>query len=122
MDFAPLLAAVALIWKIVDVVKYARVRNVDAVVTQVGVWFAGVVVMLLLATTDFASGVEVGGSILGDLNVWSLILIGLSVGSSASVGVDFKKAFDNTDSAAVPIPAPTVAQLAQAEGIDPRSL
>lgn len=101
MDFVPLVAALALVWKIVDVVKYVRAKNLDAVITQVGVWFAGVVVIILLAATDFAQGVVIASARLSDLNVASLILIGLSIGSSASVLVDAKKALDNTDSAVV---------------------
>lgn len=108
MDFAPLLAAIALIWKIVDFVKYLRVRNVDALVTQAGVWLAGVGVTLLLAATDYADGIVIGDLPLGDLNLASLILLGLSIGSSASVLVDAKKAVDNTDSAAVPKERPVV--------------
>lgn len=110
MDFAPLLAAIALIWKIVDFVKYLRARNSEAVVTQAAVWFAGVGVIFLLAATDFASAINVGDLSLGTLNAASLILLGLSVGSSASVLVDVKKAVDNTDSAAVPAGKPTPAQ------------
>lgn len=102
MDFIPLVAAVALIWKIVDFVKYVRARHTDAVITQAAVWAAGVLVMLLLANTDFASEVAIAGTQLGNLNWASLVLIGLSVGSSASVLVDAKKAVDNSDSAAVP--------------------
>ena len=104
MDFVPLLAAVALIWKIVDFVKYVRARDVDSIVTQLGVWLAGVAVLFLLAATDFASGVVVADSPLSQLNWASLVLVGLSVGSSASVLVDAKKALDNSDSAAVPKP------------------
>lgn len=104
MDFAPLLAAIALIWKIVDFVKYLRVRNVDALVTQLGVWLAGVAVVLLLAATDFANGISIADYSLDKLNLASLLLLGLTIGSSASVAVDIKKAVDNTDSAAVPNP------------------
>lgn len=109
MDFVPLVAAIALIWKIVDFVKFVQVRNINAIVTQVGVWVAGVAVLFLLAATDFASGVKIGDSVLGDLNWASVILIGLSIGSSASVLVDAKKAVDNTDSAAVPRKSAVVA-------------
>lgn len=110
MDFAPLLAAIALIWKIVDTVKYLRAGNRDAVFTQLGVWFAGVGVVLLLAATDFANGIEVAEFSMDKLNIASLILLGLTIGSSASVAVDLKKAIDNSDSAAVPASKPTEAQ------------
>jgi hypothetical protein len=102
MDFAPLLAAVALIWKIVDLGKYTAARNTQAVVTQVLTWVAGVLVTLLLAATDFASGINIGDRALADLNLASVVLLGLSMASSASVLVDAKKAVDNTDSAVVP--------------------
>lgn len=104
MDFAPLLAAITLVWKIVDFVKYLRARNVDAVVTQLGVWIAGVGVTLLLAATNYADGIVIGDLALGNLNLASLVLLGLTIGSSASALVDVKKALDNTDSAAVPNP------------------
>lgn len=102
MDFAPLLAAIALIWKIVDLVKYARARDAESVITQVAVWAAGIGVVLLLAETDYAAGIVIGDIALANLNGASLVLLGLSMASSASVLVDVKKAVDNTDSAAVP--------------------
>lgn len=117
MPFVPLVAALALAWKLVDFVKQLRVRDWNAVVTQAAVWVAGIVVVFLLANTDFASGIKIGDMVLSDLNAASLILVGLSVGASASVGYDLKRSLDNTDSAAQPalvtgevpvVPPPTV--------------
>lgn len=102
MDFAPLLAALALAWKIVDLLKQLRVRDINAVVTQLVSWAAGVLVIELLAHTDFAPGVRVGSAHLNTLNTWSLVLVGLTVASLGSVTYDFKRAFDSTDSAAQP--------------------
>lgn len=102
MDFAPLVVALALVWKVVDFVKHVRVRDIDAVVAQASVWVAGVIVTFLLAATDFASGVDIGDRSLDGLNAWSLVLLGLSIGSTGSVAYDFKRAFDNSDSAAMP--------------------
>lgn len=102
MDFAPLLAALALAWKIVDLAKQVRVRDINAVVTQLVSWAAGVFVIFLLAHTDFASGVRVGSTHLNLLNGWSLVLVGLTVASLGSVTYDFKRAIDGTDSAAQP--------------------
>lgn len=117
MEFAPLLAAVALIWKIVDVVQYLRAGNRDNALTQVGVWLAGIIVIVLLSASDFANGIDVAGFTLGNLNVASLILLGMSMGSTASIGVDIKKAIDNTDSAAIPAAQPDIAVLAANEGV-----
>jgi hypothetical protein len=103
VDFVPLLAALAFAWKLVDWVKQIRVKDVNAVVTQASVWVAGVFVVFLLAQSDFSHAIRIAGGIpLDRLNAWSLILVGLTVGSSASVGYDFRRSFDNTDSAAQP--------------------
>lgn len=102
MDFVPLAATVALLWKVVDTAKLVRVRDVNAVVTQAVTWGAGVLLAFLLAATDFADGIPIGDMHLGHLNAASLILVGLSLGSSASVAYDFKRAIDRTDSAAMP--------------------
>lgn len=101
-SFVPLVAALALIVKLVDWIKYIKNKDTNGVVTQAAVWVAGVGVVFLLASTDFASGVEVGGLALDSLNAWSLVLLGLTVGSTGSFALDFKKSFDNTDSSSVP--------------------
>lgn len=114
MDFAPLVVALALVWKLVDFAKACRVRDIDAIVSQLAVWVAGVIVIFLLAATDFASGVKIGSLNLDALNAASLVLLGLSIGSTGSVAYDFKRAFDGSDSAAQPslvtglVPAPPV--------------
>lgn len=117
MEFVPMLAALALAWKIVDWLKQLRVRDWNAVVTQTAVWGAGVLVVFLLAHSDFASGITVGDLNLDALNGWSLALVGLNIGSLGSVAYDYKRALDSSDSAAQPslvtgdvpvVPPPTV--------------
>lgn len=94
---------IALIWKIVDVLKYAVAAEWVPLRTQLVVWVAAIGVVLLAAQADLTEGLQlIGGVALGNLNVWSLILAGLLIGSGASGTVDFKKALDNTDSAGVP--------------------
>ena len=107
MQFVPLVAAIALIWKIVDFAKLVRARDVNGIVTQAVVWVAGVAIFFLLASTDYATGIRIGGVVLAHLNGPSLILIGLSAGSSAAVGYDFKRAVDHSDSATMPPLIPT---------------
>lgn len=102
MEFVPLLAAAALVWKIVDFLKYLRTGDVNGVFTQLSVWVAGVAVVLLLANTDWADGITVGDTILGALNGASLVLLGLSVGSTSSVLYDTKAAIDGSDTAVKP--------------------
>jgi len=40
--------------------------------------------------------------LLSDANVWTLIVLALAIGSTASVAVDIKQAVDGSDSAAKP--------------------
>lgn len=101
-DFAPLLAALALAWKLVDFLKYVRTKDSNAALTQLAVWVAGVGVIFLLGATDFAPNVNIGGMALDSVNFWSKVLIGVSIGSSGSVLFDAKKAVDRTDSAKTP--------------------
>lgn len=116
MDFIPLLAAVTLVWKVVDFVKYIQARDWSNATTQVAVWLAGVGVTFLLAGTNFAEGIVIGDVGVGLMNWQSLLLVGLSLGSSASALVDVKKAVDNTDSAAVPPSSARVARHAAPRG------
>lgn len=102
MAFVPLAAAVALIWKVVDFAKLVRSKDVNGIVTQLAVWGAGVAVFFLLASTDFANGIRIGNMVLGHLNGASVVLIGLSAGSTGSVLYDYKRAFDRSDTATMP--------------------
>jgi hypothetical protein len=102
MEFVPLVATLALALKLLDTTKFALAQDWNAVATQVSAWVSGIVAIFLLASTDFASGINVGDAVLSEVNISSLVLIGLSVASSGSVLYDFKKALDHTDSARTP--------------------
>lgn len=102
VDFVPLVATLALAAKVVDWLKYIKDKNTNGTVTQALAWLAGVGVIFLLANSDFGGGVVIADQALSALGWESLVLIGLTVGSSGSLAFDFKKALDNTDSAATP--------------------
>ena len=101
-DFVAFAGAIGLMWKIVDFAKHVRVRDWNASVTQAVTWGAGVLVIFVLANSDFANGVPVGDQNLGALNDWSLVLVGLTLSSLGSVAYDYKRAFDRSDSAKMP--------------------
>lgn len=101
MEFSLLLAMLALIKKVTDFLKLVTNRDVNGITTQVTVWIGGVLVVFLCAQTDFASGLNVGEISLSELNFASLILLGLTVGSGASVAHDYLQARDNTNASAV---------------------
>jgi hypothetical protein len=102
--FAPLVAAVSLIWALVRFGKQLLARQIREAVTQLITWGAGVGVVALLAASDFAAGIEVAGLSLAGLNAGSLVLLGMTAASTASTAYEFKKSLDNTESAAEPKP------------------
>lgn len=108
LEFVPLAAALALALKLLDFVKYITAGDINAIATQGASWVSGVLVVFLLAATDFSAGILIGDVPLETLNAASLILLGLSLGSSGSVLYDFKKAIDRTDSAVTPSLLPGV--------------
>lgn len=101
LGFVGLLALVA---KVTDffrlVANFATQKS--AVLTQSLAFAGGIVAVELFAHTDFADTVTVGGRMLGTLNGWTLVLIGLMVSSAASLVIDYKQAKDQTDSAVKP--------------------
>lgn len=107
MEFVPAVAMVALILKLIDFARYARAGDVNGVLTQAATWTAGVLVLVLVAQTDWADSLDVGGFALGKLGIWSLVFYGMSAGSAASLAKDTLKAVDNTNSAAIPVLVPT---------------
>jgi hypothetical protein len=100
MEFVPALAILSLVKKVNDFLKYVSNRDLNGALTQMVVWASGISVMLLAGAMDWAEGIEVGGQVLGDLNLTSIIFVGLSLSSSGSVLYDFQTAIDNHDSAA----------------------
>lgn len=107
MDFLPVVAMAALTLKLIDLARYGRAGDVNGIVTQLASWTAGVLVVLLVAQTDWADGIEIGDMNLSTLGFWSLVFYGMSAGSAASVVKDSLKAVDNTNSAAIPTLVPT---------------
>jgi hypothetical protein len=84
----------ALVIKVVDVTKFASSRNWAALLTQIYVWLAGIIVILLFAQTEWASGIDIGDTPLASINFWGLLALGLSVGSVGSVLNDAKNAIN----------------------------
>jgi hypothetical protein len=107
MEFLPVVAMAALIYKCTDFLRYVRAGDSNGVTTQLFVWLAGVVVVILVAQTAWADGIKIGDMNLHSLGIWSLVFYGLSAGSGASLTKDTLKAVDNTNSAAIPTLVPT---------------
>lgn len=103
MEFVPVLVAGFVAKKLIDFLAYLRVGNWSAAFTQFSVWLAGSLVAFLFRFSDFASAFHVGDTSLASLNAVSVLLVGLVIGSTASVVAhDVPKALDNSQSAAIP--------------------
>lgn len=92
----------ALVGKVTDFLKALVNKDWNAVITMLVVWVAGVLVTLLFAASDLAltvPGIDVD---IHAANTATLVIIGVMASSLFSVVYDFKKAIDQTDSAATP--------------------
>lgn len=102
MEALTLAALAALAVKVMTVVKSIGKDNNKAL-TQVLTWLVGFGVLAVGAHAQVTEGIVVLGTTrLGDLDVASLFLAGTALGSVGSVGYDFTKAVDNTQTAAEP--------------------
>lgn len=88
-SFVPLIAAAALSYAAFNLVKMALAGETKSVLTQLASWIIAVAVVFLLQASDFASSVAVGDQwSLDTLNVWSTILVGLSVAGLGNFAYD----------------------------------
>lgn len=95
--------AVALVKSLVDLIKYVRAKNTNGYVTQLVVWAAGMLTVLLLKASDLATTIPLAGAVNLDGAKWgTVVLAGLGLGSAAMLVNDLKTAIDNTDSASKP--------------------
>ncbi len=106
MEFIPAVAMATLTLKIIDFLRYLRGGDINGMLTQLFAWLAGVLVVLLVAQTDWADGIAIGDMSLATLGFWSLVFYGLSAGSGASAVKDFLKSVDNHNSSAIPVLVP----------------
>lgn len=101
LGFAGLLALVA---KVTDffrlVANFATQKS--AVLTQALAWAGGIVATALFSHSDFGSTVTVGNMTLDKMSGATIVLVGMSISSAASLVIDYKQAKDQTDSAVKP--------------------
>lgn len=102
LEFVPLVSLIALVYQIIGILRSARGKDWNGVFTPLAAMLAGVVGVLMFAQADFASGINVGDMTLATLNTWSLILVGISIGTGGSVLNDTLGAVDSTRSTAKP--------------------
>jgi hypothetical protein len=110
MDFVPIAALGFLVNKVTDFLKYVRNKDWNAALTQLEQWGGGVASVFVASAANLTRGVGVGDLSLGDLNSASKVLLGMTIASVGSFAYDWKKASDNTDSAAAPALFPELAK------------
>lgn len=98
--------SLALVKAIVDFIKYIRARDTNGWLTQLVVWLAGIAVVLLLRSSDFAGTFMVGTIPLSEANTGTLILAGFGLGATAMFANEIKKAIDGSDDASKPALVP----------------
>lgn len=102
MEFVPTAAMALLVIAIINLVKFVRAGDMNGIITTISVWIAGVVVMFLVAQTDFADGIVIADRALSSYNAWSLVFMGLTISSIAQFANDIRGAIDNTVTTAKP--------------------
>lgn len=96
-------ALVALLKKLVDLLRQLRGGDYNGVLTQLFVFAGGIGLIWLAAASPLMGGVAVGGVTISDFDWAAKVLAGLALGASASAYIlDTQKAVDNTQSAALP--------------------
>jgi hypothetical protein len=107
-SLAPIVGLAGMLALIVKVIDFARLlTNISttksSVVTQLLTWVAAVGVVVLYAESQLGD-FQIPGMdlLLSETTFPTQVLIGLAIGSTASVAVDWKQAVDSTDSAAKP--------------------
>lgn len=97
----------ALIFVVVNFVKAIVNGDHNAWITQLVVWFAGFLAIVLFAHSQFGTGINIGGVLIAKTSWADQVLLGLLLGSVGSTANEFKKAFDNNDTATThPLLAP----------------
>lgn len=103
MPFVPLVAMGSLVFVLVNFLKSLTSKNFSSAITQLIAWASGVLVVALVAHTDFADTITVGeAGALSALNGTSQFFVGLMAASIFGVVTEVKKAIDGHDSAAQP--------------------
>lgn len=88
---AGLVGMLAVAAKVVDALRYALdwPRSKSKLLTQLVAWVGATAVVFLYAASDLGTTVDIDGLSLADVNGWTKVLVGLAVGSLASIVTDF---------------------------------
>lgn len=89
----------ALVFSGVNFLKYLSARQVKPAITQAVAWGGGILTVMM---ANSATGLPFIDFTPGKLNTWGQVVLGASLGGTASVVREITKALDSSDSAAKP--------------------
>ena len=103
-DSVTIVGLTALIFAVVNFLRFLTnfKKNKSAVLTQALAWIGAILIVAISSHSIITKEMVVFGWRLQDLDLGSVVLAGLMIGSSASVLDKLLGAFDNTRSSAVP--------------------
>lgn len=101
-EFLPVAVLIGFGISLVNLLLYLRHKNWDGVFKILAVWLAFILAVFVFAETAWAHVIVIGDIAMDTANFWTKVVMGLFLGGSATVVVEFKKAFDNGDSAEKP--------------------
>ncbi len=102
LDIVPLAALGLVVKTTVDILRYLRGKDWNGAGTLLIAWVGGLLAAVLFANTDFADSIQVGDQTLGQLNLASLVVIGLTIGSVGAGFNELTGALDANRSTAKP--------------------
>lgn len=93
------------VFNLTNLIRFARGRDWNGVLTNLTTWVVGWVVALIAGASTVAENVVLPGfsTALGAMSAVDLILVALPLGSIAHVTNEFRGAIDNTSSTAKPL-------------------
>lgn len=97
MDPTTIAALAFLVKKFVDVLKMASSKDMKGFISQLLSWVVGILIFYVASRTQWAAALVVSGVKLSDANLWSIVLLGLLLGSFASVSNDVVKRVEKKD-------------------------
>lgn len=112
-DSVTIVGLTALIFAVVNFLRFLTnfKKNKSAVLTQALAWIGAILIVAISSHSIITKEMVVFGWRLQDLDLGSVVLAGLMIGSSASVLDKLLGAFDNTRSSAAPPRLPDNSQV-----------
>lgn len=102
MEFVAIAALASLVFAFTNFLKYVTAGDWRSARTQLVVWAAGFGCAMLAAQTQWAAQIVIGDTPLSKMSTLDLLFVGPTIASLATLANEYKKARDNTDSAATP--------------------